>query len=408
MNTELLLTGAVIGGVTAILYSLKNWGKLLLDKAKAYFIFNAIVYDYDELFYVIEKYINDNHSSKVKSLEASYQFEKGGRNRILPEEYDSNSKVKTLNWKSEPNVFVIKFNGKKIIVNKGKKEVQAAQDFQQLRSFNYSLSAWRGKAIIKDFLNHITKEYNKTLVSDKITIYSSNYETWRNCGEKNVKQLPNVVLEKSTKELIIRDLDNFKISKQWYLDTNIAYKRGLLLYGPGGTGKTTLAQAIAAYMNRDICVLNLASVSSDSLLISNFVNLPRNTVLILEDIDCVFNQREAVGKTAITFSCLLNCLDGVVAQDGLITIITTNHIEKLDPALIRTGRCDLKIEIPFASTEEIEEYLEIFYNKKFMIGEELSLGMSSVQECCISNKENPNDAIRNIIKLGTINQLQKV
>ena len=124
--------------------------------------------------------------------------------------------------------------------------------------------------------------------------------------------------------------------------------------------------------------------------------MAEKSILLIEDIDKVFAGRENVSdKANITFSALLNCLDGAFYKHGLITIITTNHIEKLDEALLRTGRIDNKIEIPLPTDKEISEYLAVFYKKPtFVIQGKFNLKMSDVQEICLKNKNSIEGAIK--------------
>ena len=90
-------------------------------------------------------------------------------------------------------------------------------------------------------------------------------------------------------------------------------------------------------------------------------------------------------------------MDGAFYKHGLITIITTNHIDKLDEALLRTGRIDTKLEIPLPSSKEISEYLSIFYNiPNFVIEGNFNLKMSDVQEICLQNKNSIDNAVKQL------------
>lgn len=399
LNNPLISGGLVLGGLTTVFYLLKSFFAKILQRWKAKFVFNVVINDYDELFYVLENWLNKNHSVKLRSLEACYKFEKNSKTYNYSN--DSNSdikKSKKVYYKSEPSIFIINYKGKKIVISKDKKDLTGALEAINQSTFSYRLSVWRNRDILHDFLQAVTEEYNKSLISENVSIYSTDWNGWYKVGEKKVKDITSVIINKNVKSFIIDDLNKFKDSKKWYEDISVAYKRGYLLHGPGGTGKTTLAQAMAAYLHKDICILNLASLTNDQALMKAFSSLPDNGLLMIEDIDCAFEGRQPLGKTLITFSCLLNCLDGVIAKDGLITVMTTNHIDKLDPALIRTGRTDVKIEMPFACKEEISEYMSLFYGHKVEIKKDICLGMSSVQETCIRSS-NASDAIKEVFAL---------
>ncbi len=115
----------------------------------------------------------------------------------------------------------------------------------------------------------------------------------------------------------------------------------------------------------DIAILNLGTGSlDDNELASLLADLPVNTILLIEDIDCVFRDRKGTEdkQNKITFSGLLNALDGVAAAEGRILFATTNHLERLDPALIRPGRIDRQVEIGFATTEQLRRMFVRFYD----------------------------------------------
>lgn len=122
-----------------------------------------------------------------------------------------------------------------------------------------------------------------------------------------------------------------------------------------------------------ICYVNLSSGRFDDDGLNLCLNqAPTNSIILLEDIDGIFVQRESVLKkdfgdnseektSYITFSGLLNALDGVRAQEGRIIVMTTNHREKLDAALMRPGRCDLQVELYNASAMQMYKMFKKFF-----------------------------------------------
>src|SRR5437762_14322837 len=172
--------------------------------------------------------------------------------------------------------------------------------------------------------------------------------------------LESVVLQPGEKEHLIEDVKNFRASKQRYARLGIPYHRGYLLYGPPGTGKTSLVSALAAHFGRSIYVINLTDFSDRSLM--NAVNLvPASSVLLFEDIDCAKsgkaretisvanggtqtqNEKANALANGVTLSGLLKVLDGFYAPTNVLFVITTNHIEVLDEALLRPGRIDYRL-----------------------------------------------------------------
>jgi chaperone BCS1 len=132
----------------------------------------------------------------------------------------------------------------------------------------------------------------------------------------------------------------------------IPYRRGYLLYGLPGTGKTSFISALAGHFGYSICMLSLSERTLDDDRLNYLLNnAPPNCFMLLEDVDAAFVSRDLFdnsqhrayeGMTRVTFSGLLNAIDGVTSTEERLLFMTTNHIDRLDPALIRPGRVDVK------------------------------------------------------------------
>jgi len=190
----------------------------------------------------------------------------------------------------------------------------------------------------------------------------------------------------------------------------VPYRRGYLFYGPPGTGKTSFTEVIAGVMGMDVCYLNLGSDNLDDDSVNTALNeAPPRSIILLEDIDALFVGREAVTKNVekqISFSGLLNALDGVRSQEGRIIFMTTNHPEKLDPALMRPGRADFHALINYASYDQMRRMF-----LKFNPGQEelatkfarqlpdKKIGMAKLQGLFLSYKNQPEKQIENTAEL---------
>lgn len=160
------------------------------------------------------------------------------------------------------------------------------------------------------------------------------------------------------------------------MDMGIPYRRGYLLFGPPGTGKTSFTLAIAGALKLNICYLNLSGDRLDDDGLNRALNQsPANSIILLEDIDAIFRKRESVEKRrgrSVSFSGLLNALDGVRSQEGRILVMSTNHKERLDPALIRPGRCDMHLELSNATFNMIKRLFLKFYPQDLETAEEFA------------------------------------
>jgi len=140
---------------------------------------------------------------------------------------------------------------------------------------------------------------------------------------------------------------------------------GLFLLGDFTvTHNTSLVAAVASALKMNIYVLSLqAPGMNDSLLVELLTSVSSNSIILMEDVDCAFEKRKKKEETSdkLTFSGLLNALDGVGGKDGRIIFMTTNHKDKLDPALIRPGRIDYEVRIRHAVQSQVRKLFERFY-----------------------------------------------
>lgn len=140
---------------------------------------------------------------------------------------------------------------------------------------------------------------------------------------------------------LVEEVRRWRETERWHQERNLPWRRGFLLYGPPGTGKTALTRAIAEDLDLPIHVFDLASLRNDELQKAwNQMLEETPCMALIEDVDAVFEGRKNVAVAsgpALTFDCLLNVLDGVQKTDGLLTVMTTNHIEKIDPAIAQPG-----------------------------------------------------------------------
>lgn len=193
-------------------------------------------------------------------------------------------------------------------------------------------------------------------------------------------------------------------SEQWYKQRGVPYRRGYLLYGPPGTGKTSFIQALCCELKLNICMLNIGSPDmNENSLMQSFQNTPNNTIILIEDIDSIFVKRDLTNdskQSKISFSGLLNALDGVRTKENLILFMTTNFVDKLDPALLRPGRADFHMELKNASISQIQNLYLKFYpgqeeaaKQMAALVPEFKISMAKLQEHFI--KFEADAAIRN-------------
>ena len=202
----------------------------------------------------------------------------------------------------------------------------------------------------------------------KTVVFSARGMEWAPLGDARKKRpLGSVILDDGIKEGIVADVQDFLQRQQWYVDRGIPYRRGYLLYGPPGSGKSSFIQALAGDLDYSVAMINLSEMGmTDDKLAYLLTKLPKRSILLLEDADAAFvnrRQRDADGYSGatVTFSGLLNALDGVAAGEERIAFLTTNHIDRLDPALIRPGRVDMMVRIGEATRHQAGLMWDRFY-----------------------------------------------
>ena len=171
----------------------------------------------------------------------------------------------------------------------------------------------------------------------------------------NKRTWDTLYLEKDLKSNLQKIINTFTNNKQFYDDKEITYKTGILLYGPPGSGKSTIAKIIASSLNWNVVYI---SPAAQYLPLHDM----RNTVILIEDIDCFSLENRDQGtekKNAfLSLHTLLNYIDGTVSPTNCIFIATTNYIQKIDSALLRPGRFDHVLEIPYMSKELAKEMVK--------------------------------------------------
>lgn len=204
----------------------------------------------------------------------------------------------------------------------------------------------------------------------KTIVYTSRSTSWNEFGEPRRKRpLDSVILDDGIKERIVDDVKEFLQSGKWYYDRGIPYRRGYLLYGRPGSGKSSFVQALAGRLDYNIAILNLSERGlTDDRLNYLLSIIPRRTLVLLEDADAAFQRRtqtDADGYSGanVTFSGLLNAIDGVASAEERVLFLTTNHVERLDPALIRPGRIDMAVHIGDVTRSQAGNLWERFYGQ---------------------------------------------
>ena len=257
------------------------------------------------------------------------------------------------------------------------------------------------EVIIERYLEHVVKEGKMIDMKNRERkLYSNtpgqnhrNQTKWSHVTFEHPASFDTLAMEEKKKEEIKSDLVKFSKSKDYYKKIGKAWKRGYLLFGPPGTGKSTMIAAMANFLEYDVYDLELTTVMDNTQLRSLLIETSSKSIIVIEDIDCSLNltgqrkkkEEEEDGdekkmmmksegekkESKVTLSGLLNFIDGLWSACGgeRIIVFTTNFVDKLDPALIRKGRMDKHIEMSYCGFEAFKvlakNYLDVEESELF-------------------------------------------
>lgn len=274
--------------------------------------------------------------------------------------------------------------------------------------YSYFLTLQEMQEFCTDMITAINSAENT-----KIRVMGLEYSDWTTLYTTERRGLDTLIFEDPKIGSKIKDdIKRFLAEREWYKSMNIPHRRGYLFNGEPGNGKTSLIRALATELNMNIALVNIAQ-SSDDKLVNALSTVPENCLLVFEDIDSIFTTKTmnrqdttsgqtstdaGIGQMSLmgpSFSGILNAIDGLSTSDNRIIIMTTNHKDVLDPALLRPGRLDKHVYIgnphretiermfrrffPDDSEEEKEQFLDKFINK--------TPSMSHIQEELMVRKE---------------------
>ncbi|KAL3527139.1 hypothetical protein ACH5RR_011795 [Cinchona calisaya] len=312
----------------------------------------------NEIYKAAEVYLYTKIDSNIKCLKITKR----------PKEACINIKI------SECEKIVDLFEGIKVVWRFNSKERKrgssklADDDVSEKRYFKLSFNKKYKDKILRSYVPYIIQKSKDIKAEEKVvklhTLSSISYSpsiNWESINLEHPSTFETLALDKNLKQDIIEDLDRFVRRKDFYRKVGKAWKRGYLLHGPPGTGKSSLIAAMANYLKFDIYDLELAGIKRDSDLRRLLLRTANRSILVIEDIDCSVELPDRKGSASggrskdpqFTLSGLLNFIDGLWSScgDERIIIFTSNNKDKLDPALLRAGRMDMHISMSYLTAE---------------------------------------------------------
>lgn len=264
---------------------------------------------------------------------------------------DSNDKPKVVPWNCE---FVIPYSGNDFSIVIKEEGVPLVDAAGKLRYYMRMTVSHECLDKIKEFVT-AALTYKDPEETTLIEIFHSKarHEYWSRRPRVHAQDLNNVFIPAAMKSSIISHIDKFITSGERYRQFGRSHKLTFLLTGVPGSGKSSLIKALAKHLSRPLYVLCFSKHMDDDSLIELINEIKTGSILLLEDIDAFFVDRETKDIN-ISFSTFINILDGASAPvNGTIIFMTANNPERLDSALVRPGRVDRIIKFDHPQKPEI-------------------------------------------------------
>jgi mitochondrial chaperone BCS1 len=345
----------------------------LYDYLKKQFIVEVEIPNHDALFEIITLWLNQHpYCRRARKLTAQLRHTSGevatpSNAPVAVADSSSERRLPSVTFAPAPGLHFLFHKGQLVWLTRERENSPPASsnggfaslmkpERYRLRMIGRSQETVRG--IIDEAIRLAVESQDRG-----VSVYLYGYDHWQRMRSLFKRPLDSVILPEGVADSVAADIAAFKRNQEWYRSFGLPYRRGYLFYGIPGSGKTSLISALASEFRMDLFVLNIATKGMDDDRLAGMVQrIEPNSMILLEDVDTVAPKRDhGASQDGVTLSGLLNCIDGMLASDGCILFMTTNHVEKLDPALIRPGRVDMKIEFTAATISQVQRLYKRFF-----------------------------------------------
>jgi hypothetical protein len=349
-----MVAGAIaLGVVGVVLASLRKIPALLWSQLKRGVIVTATLDSRNDLFPAFVAWLNDQRFSKHSRLFTVVQAPPA-----VAEDQPQVDDTPRLQYSPSPGFHLFWYQGRLMWLQR-----EIAMNLQVVETIHLG-ALFSSRQLMEQMLESVARHASAGR-DNRLTLYTVDRygDEWRMADSKPRRSLDSVVLDAGVATLLHDDIHEFFGRREWYAQMGIPWRRGYLFFGPPGTGKTSVAFALAGELRLKLCALSLTNPKlNDNVMADLLQRTPPRSLILIEDIDAFFKARDKQdARIQISFSGLLNAIDGVGAQEGRIVVLTTNHRELLDAALIRPGRIDLEVELGNATPAQLQGLLLRFY-----------------------------------------------
>ncbi|PKU73801.1 AAA-ATPase At4g30250 [Dendrobium catenatum] len=267
---------------------------------------------------------------------------------------------------------------------------------EERRSFSLRLPKRHSSALLHPYLSHLSSSARTIAISsrDRRIFTNSSPTSWSSVPFRHPATFQTLALHPELRSFLLSDLDSFMAGREFYARVGRPWKRGYLLHGPPGSGKSSLIAAMANHLRYDVYDLELTRVPHNSALKSLLLQITPRSIIVIEDIDCslqLTGERHSKKRKAddeddegerVTLSGLLNFTDGLWSCCGeeKIIVFTTNYKGRVDKALLRPGRMDVHMQLGGCGAHMMREMLGRYVGGEAEEGEEEAM-MDAAERC---------------------------
>jgi hypothetical protein len=353
LSNQLVAGAIALAVVGAVLASLRKLPGLIWSQLKRAIVVTASLDSRNDLFAAFVVWLNDQRFGQQSRWFTVVQAPPA-----VAEDDGAGDDTPKLQYSPAPGFHLFWFRGRLMWMQR-----EIAMNLQVVETIHLG-ALFTTRRVMEELLESVARHAGERR-ANRLALYSVDRwgDDWRLADSKPRRSLDSVVLDEGVARRLHDDIHEFFSRRAWYAQMGIPWRRGYLLYGPPGTGKTSAAYALAGELRLKLCTLSLANPKlNDNLMADLLQRTPPRSLILIEDIDAFFTARDKQDeRMQISFSGLLNALDGVGAQEGRIIVLTTNHRDKLDPALIRPGRIDVEVELGKATRLQLRQLLLRFH-----------------------------------------------